>query len=1185
MVYLTTNCAAQWASPGIPGGKTRPTIVHIQDIHANSQAQADIQNKLRQLMDRDAVGLVALEGAFGPLDLSWLRSYPHQRAVRTVADYLLRENKITGPIRAALQTRHPPPFVGVDDKNHYDANVDAYRRAVHMSEITWHRYDLRSRQISADKQQIFSPTLRAFDARMTAYHRGTLSWESYVREMAAHTPLISATIKTALATIAHKRQQDPQRVDVERLLNDSDAMEKAVYEKLADTPAQRRLVALSRNHELHGKLLNFTLSPTEWRDYKSANSVTGSSSDPFETFYLEAERRDRAMSDNFMKALATVNAPVAVLVTGGFHANGIDSRLRDQGYRVVSYTPTVNVEAAGRGANYLNSLTGDNIFLSAPPLSKPGPTRAIVELTDRLQITGQTSGNTASNGAIYAETLRAPDLNAIESVRVKPRETQPTFGITGVTGAIGARLADHLLSVGEGHVRGITRTLQTARTRTLSDRGASLVESDLFDLKALTALVQQSDTVIHLGAWANTQPTPSAASIFATNIAATALLTRLAKAHNKRLIFASSEAVYFLDDTRTIQSEDGPTLAPALNSYVNDAVRAYTTFAESDENYNSARAVDFSEKFLRSHPVPLPEFKLYSLSKLIAERIVHAYGNSISLRLMRAYGPGDETMRRIPKLFAEFTDGSKQTDPVVVANEQLSFVYIDKIVNAFMAAASLKLTPATPRIFNIGDENKPVPLELVAKTIQALTGSARPIALSQIASWRFVPTTYGHAREILQLHEPDIDMVKEGLPKTIEWLGSNASTRFTSIGLAGFGLALASLGAQGNFFFWVVCALAASFVVKMQVFSAPTNPISSNSNTSIRQSIDQLTNEVTGQATDEDRIAYLINVIALDPGLLLNSQGARENLTTQDERLAWGMAWWSRMRLFEMTHSGDLQTDFRLKQFALRQDMAPKAKVLVNRIISSEWESVVLRTKINDWKMATRFRRFMVPGGTQIATWNATLLHSHAALDRFQQSSTSLPVVVRVPSFFYELPNEYQVQNDSRLWSIPVRGWELLPHENIEDLDIKRLEHAQLMLRLAEIDVNYVDRDETVALIDALAKKGVVNESMRTQVQVFLNEIPGEKVATTPIVTAPAAARQAPDQSIGKVEFVVPTISRSQPGASKRDRHPPNPSLPFRINAPRLRYQVIYQLVAELRKQEAAKKAAPSERRLRASGA
>jgi len=105
-------------------------VIHIQDVHLNLEAQTNIGKAIQELIDNNLVDLVALEGAFGGIDLARFRLFKDKEALTKALDYSLREHKISGPIHTALTSPNPIPlFVGVDDRLLYQDNVEAYKKS------------------------------------------------------------------------------------------------------------------------------------------------------------------------------------------------------------------------------------------------------------------------------------------------------------------------------------------------------------------------------------------------------------------------------------------------------------------------------------------------------------------------------------------------------------------------------------------------------------------------------------------------------------------------------------------------------------------------------------------------------------------------------------------------------------------------------------------------------------------------------------------------------------------------------------------------------------------------------------------------------------------------------------------------------------------------------------------------
>ncbi|MBK8574699.1 MAG: hypothetical protein IPN90_03120 [Elusimicrobia bacterium] len=461
---------------------TGPVVVHIQDVHMNSEAQWNIRETLRSLMGSGQVNLVALEGATEDIPLQPFVDYPHRKPVELAADYLLKENKISGPIHAALTAQGPlPRFLGIDDAVHYQANVQAYLDSAPKLEATRKEIKTLQAEIDAQKRRDFSVALRSFDQQVQAYRTGQVSLGDYVQTLMGSlfsqrvngksplphfakggqggfavgpelsllpirtflqalqiertldfhqvetqrarlveqlaSRLTSTEIQSLVAqTVAHRsgelgyadfyahlknlcqkqgiRFSDypamdayvryvllAEEMNAESLLENMAVLEKTAYTRLAVTPKEKALVDRSRRAWLMGKLVDFSLIPSEWREYKGATPNEGRLDlASFESFYQEAQARDDAMSKKVLGTI--VSGPpssVTVLVTGGFHAERMAEQLTRQGVSVLSYVPKINKIDTAQGSTYLSVFTqektpleklfqGEKLFLAQKPI-------------------------------------------------------------------------------------------------------------------------------------------------------------------------------------------------------------------------------------------------------------------------------------------------------------------------------------------------------------------------------------------------------------------------------------------------------------------------------------------------------------------------------------------------------------------------------------------------------------------------------------------------------------------------------------------------------------------------------------------------------------------------------------------------------------------------------------------------
>lgn len=192
-------------------------VLHIQDIHRNPEAQKNIEQVIRQLIQNKFISLVALEGAFGPIPIENFRSFPDQQSVRDVVAYYQRENEITGPMAAAfLSPVEVPRFVGIDHKIHYDANVNAYHASRFKTARTTDDLASELASLNTVKQTTFHKELLDFDRHVEAYNAGQLSMGDYVSVLAQKTTDLSFHIEIFLEALKIERGLDFKQVEKDR---------------------------------------------------------------------------------------------------------------------------------------------------------------------------------------------------------------------------------------------------------------------------------------------------------------------------------------------------------------------------------------------------------------------------------------------------------------------------------------------------------------------------------------------------------------------------------------------------------------------------------------------------------------------------------------------------------------------------------------------------------------------------------------------------------------------------------------------------------------------------------------------------------------------------------------------------------------------------------------------------------
>jgi len=480
-----------------------PIVIYIQDAHLNKDAQTNIGKSIQHFIDHGNLDLVALEGAFDPIDLSHFRSFPHPEAVHKVADYLLRENKISGAIHTAFTSpKAIPSYIGVDDKAHYDANVEAYKKSFPQVSLYKEKLEQLKKELQSEKARTFNPQLLEFDTKIQQYQQGKEKLGAYIQILsdrhsgesrnpetriflkalefestldfpqvekerslllkklvqnlskAQMQQVLNASLAYRLGNIKNKDfyvyikdlcQKNgvsfktvptmekylqyvilADSIDAEKLFDEVKEMEENVYSSLSKSTQEKDLVKQSKYFYLLGKLLNSSLTREEWKEYEvfsvrhprpvrhsgeSRNpEKTGSWLDSglrrnddqnidlssFENFYKESLIRDEKISANLLTAIKEKSAKATVLVTGGFHADGIEQILHKANVAVITYTPKITKVDTENGSAYLSVFTqektplqklfdGEKLFLPPKVLSNSTQLMAAANVVNVLE--------------------------------------------------------------------------------------------------------------------------------------------------------------------------------------------------------------------------------------------------------------------------------------------------------------------------------------------------------------------------------------------------------------------------------------------------------------------------------------------------------------------------------------------------------------------------------------------------------------------------------------------------------------------------------------------------------------------------------------------------------------------------------------------------------------------------------
>lgn len=101
-------------------------VIHIQDIHTNYEAQKNLSRMLETLVKSKGLKLIMVEGGWGNVNLSYLRSYADGERRLEVAEEYLKGGKISGEEYLDIISDYDLILEGLEEESLYRANLNAF---------------------------------------------------------------------------------------------------------------------------------------------------------------------------------------------------------------------------------------------------------------------------------------------------------------------------------------------------------------------------------------------------------------------------------------------------------------------------------------------------------------------------------------------------------------------------------------------------------------------------------------------------------------------------------------------------------------------------------------------------------------------------------------------------------------------------------------------------------------------------------------------------------------------------------------------------------------------------------------------------------------------------------------------------------------------------------------------------
>lgn len=423
-------------------------IIHIQDAHCVYEAQKNIIGLVKDFYKNHNVRLVAVEGADAYFDADELASFPISSVKKDVADYFLKNGRITGVEYMLVEDELPLAVRGAESRDLYIDNYNAYMECMPKDDDAVVKLiGSISDAYEALKPEMLNDQLMALDAQAQQYREGSLQfvdYSMYLIDLAKNMDVSLAGYENFAKLIEVRNQEE--NIDFAKILTESSnlidelsgkvtkdqltqllnknlfykigkispyvfysflrevcrdaevdmaaypnvvaytdylalyqsiddiqisqelaTLEDAIEDGLASSSDQKELLALVHNVSILQKMISLKVSKSELNYYRenkdqftedrlvsfllkhvpvygvpfnfSADFSPIASRIPIvDKFYHIANKRNEALIENTIAEMDLEDSNIAILITGGFHTEGISDILKreDIAYHVVS---------------------------------------------------------------------------------------------------------------------------------------------------------------------------------------------------------------------------------------------------------------------------------------------------------------------------------------------------------------------------------------------------------------------------------------------------------------------------------------------------------------------------------------------------------------------------------------------------------------------------------------------------------------------------------------------------------------------------------------------------------------------------------------------------------------------------------------------------------------------------------
>lgn len=367
------------------GDDDKPLVIQVEDAHASTEAQANLAGILHSVITENDPSFIGIEGGSKELDVNDIKGFSSIKARNALVSRYMQKNLLSGVESAAILSPNDIPFIGLEDESLFKNNLDQFNSVKNDDEkLNQMISDYEDFLTKVGKRVITTDSLTSFIDAEKEYIANPSELAAFLPKLIRFADMvqISHYDYPILSSFIENIENDSGGIDgwfasldIALLKQDIESISLDIKLRLSKTEIEKTYVQVDAYKSRLSSLLKLELTSACAKDVLSEfEGVLENISDLSEEsgilfkverlkqaaqsaaqFYRSALERDNALVSNHLNRVSENTS--SVIVSGGFHTDGITKRLREKGVSYVTITPNISKEIAG--SSYIDRMRGN----------------------------------------------------------------------------------------------------------------------------------------------------------------------------------------------------------------------------------------------------------------------------------------------------------------------------------------------------------------------------------------------------------------------------------------------------------------------------------------------------------------------------------------------------------------------------------------------------------------------------------------------------------------------------------------------------------------------------------------------------------------------------------------------------------------------------------------------------------